>query len=187
MNRLQLEFYQKIKSYVLSKVRDRQDAEDIVQDVFVKAQLQLHTLRDSDKAMGWMYRITHNVIIDYYRLKKKEQSGFLIDSPEDRHIFNECVEQCLTALSETLPAPYREALILSDKENVPQLELAERWGISYSGAKSRVQRARQMLKEKMENLYDIKTDGYGNVIVCEDKGPCGCSAHEEIRSINMSM
>jgi RNA polymerase sigma-70 factor, ECF subfamily len=57
---------------------------------------------------------------------------------------------------------------------VPQKELAVRLGISYSGVKSRVQRARQMLKEKMEALYHIKTDGYGNVLVCEDRVPCGC-------------
>jgi DNA-directed RNA polymerase specialized sigma subunit, sigma24 homolog len=60
-------------------------------------------------------------------------------------------------------------------KNVSQLELAQQLGISYSGLKSRVQRGRQMLKEKMTDLYHIQTDGYGNVIVCEDRVPCGCS------------
>lgn len=178
MNAMQVDFYEKIKGYVLRKVRDRQDAEDIVQDVFVKVQLNQHQLRDTEKLLGWMYRITHHAITDYYRLRKKETTGFVVDTPDDHHVFNECVEQCLDKLSGQLPSPYKEAIQLSEKENISQLELAHRWGISHSGAKSRVQRARLMLKEKMETLYNIKTDAYGNVMVCEGRGLCDCSSHD---------
>ena len=74
----------------------------------------------------------------------------------------------------TLPAKYREALELIELENLSQLDLAKRLNISYSGAKSRVQRARQMLKEKMDESYNIQLDKYGNVLVCENKTPCSC-------------
>lgn len=181
MNTPQHEFYQKIKQYVLRHVRDRQDAEDIVQDVFVKVQTQQQALRDTEKLIGWIYRITKNAITDYYRLKKKEHTGVWVEEAGDRHVFNECVEHCLAVLSTTLPSPYKEALELSEKQNVSQLELARHWGISYSGAKSRVQRARQMLKKKMETLYNIKADAYGNIIVCEDRIPCGCNVPETLR------
>jgi RNA polymerase sigma-70 factor (ECF subfamily) len=74
----------------------------------------------------------------------------------------------------TLPQKYREAFQLSELEDVSQTQLAQQLGISYSGAKSRVQRARQLLRSKMEELLIIKTDPYGNVLVCRDRNPCCC-------------
>lgn len=186
MNAIPQDLYQKIKHYVGHKVRNKEDVQDIVQNVFVKVQLHSGELRETEKIIGWIYRITQNSITDYYRLRKKEQLGVWVEPEEDRHLFNECVEQCLSVLSNELPEPYKEALHLSEKENISQLELAHRWGISYSGAKSRVQRARLLLKEKMETLYHIKTDAYGNVLVCEDRGPCGCGSYETLQENNQS-
>lgn len=181
MNSLHHDLYQKIKRYVLNHVRDKQDAEDIVQDIFIKIQLQQHQVRNPEKLIGWMYRIAKNAIIDHFRLKKKEQSGMLVEIEDDRHIFNECVEQCLTVLAGTLPAPYQEALELSEKQNISQTELARRWNISYSGAKSRVQRARQLLKEKLQTLYRIETDAYGNILVCENRELCNCNTPQTLQ------
>jgi RNA polymerase sigma-70 factor, ECF subfamily len=184
MSAIQADLYQKIKRYVTHKIRNKEDVQDIVQNVFVKVQLHEGELRESEKIIGWIYRITRNSITDYYRLRKKEQAGVWIEPQEDRHFFNECVEQCLSVLSNELPEPYKEALLLSEQEAISQIELAKRWGISYSGAKSRVQRARLLLKEKMETLYRIKTDAYGNVIVCENRGPCGCNSYEVLQESN---
>lgn len=174
MNTLQPDLYQKIKQYVSHKVRNKEDVQDIVQNVFVKVQVHYGELRETEKIIGWIYRITQNSITDYYRLRKKEQVGVWVEQEEDHPLFNECVEQCLVALSNELPEPYREALRLSEKESISQTELAKRWGISYSGAKSRVQRARMLLKEKLQRLYRIQTDVYGNVLVCEGRGSCSC-------------
>lgn len=178
MNSLHQELYQKIKRYVLNRVRDRQDAEDIVQDIFIKIQLQQHQVKNAEKLIGWIYQISKNAITDYYRKKKKTQTSIFVDinENEDKNLFNECLEDCVSTLAGTLPAPYKEALELSDKQNISQTELAERWHISYSGAKSRVQRARQMLKEKLQSLYRIETDAYGNVLVCENCTVNGCGA-----------
>ncbi|MEP6736578.1 MAG: sigma factor-like helix-turn-helix DNA-binding protein, partial [Chryseolinea sp.] len=74
----------------------------------------------------------------------------------------------------TLPDKYREAIELTELNNLSQTDLADKLKISYSGAKSRVQRARRMLKEKMEEQYQIKMDAYGNAIVCENRTPCNC-------------
>jgi RNA polymerase sigma-70 factor (ECF subfamily) len=78
----------------------------------------------------------------------------------------------LQQLVMTLPDKYREAFQLSEIQNVSQTEIADRLGISYSGAKSRVQRARQMLRNKMEDILIIETDPYGNVLICKDRNPC---------------
>jgi RNA polymerase sigma-70 factor (ECF subfamily) len=184
MDKLNVELYQELKRFVFGKVKNMQDAEDIVQDVFIKAQLKSTQLDDAAKFTGWMYSITRNSIIDYYRKKKKCLEDQLPEGDEEYNVFNDCVTHCLQQLMHRLPSPYREALELTEVQHVTQKELAERLGISYSGAKSRVQRARQILKDKMNELYKIQTDGYGNVLVCEDRVPCNCSSFEQVRELN---
>lgn len=171
------QLYRELKSFVYRRVKNLQDSEDIVHDVFVKAQTKRDQLKESEKYAAWMYTMTRNSIIDYFRLKQRTFDASAVDAtPAEYNRFNDCVVDCMSDIMTTLPSPYREALELADKEHVPQKELATRLGISYSGAKSRVQRARQMLKEKMQAQYKIETDGYGNVLVCEDRVPCGCNS-----------
>ena len=165
-----------LKRFVYKKVKDKALAEDIVQDVFLKVHNKLGQLKDTEKITGWIYQITRNVITDHFRSHSKPIAMSDLDWESDHHAFNDCVATCLGEMLDTLPAKYQEALKLTEMENLSQTDLAARLNISYSGAKSRVQRARQMLKEKMDEQYVIKTDAYGNVIVCEDKIPCNCSS-----------
>jgi len=167
-----LDLYAQLKRFIYSKVKNKQDAEDIVQDVFVRAQQKMLQLKDREKVTGWMYTVTRHSIVDYYRAKKKNMEQIPEASTEEYNLFNDCVAHCILQIIQSLPEPYRQALLLTEQSRVSQKELAERLNISYSGAKSRVQRGRQMVKQKMEALYHIKTDGFGNVLVCEDRLPC---------------
>jgi RNA polymerase sigma-70 factor (ECF subfamily) len=168
-------FFQKeLFGYVVKKVKDRSIAEDIVHDVFLKVQTKANQIKDSDKTIGWIYRVTKNTIIDHFRFQSRIIQASDVDWEDDEQYLNQCVERCLSEKLATLPDKYREALELSEVQGLSQLELASRLNISYSGAKSRVQRARQMLKEKMENEYHVKLDNYGNVIRCENRVPCNC-------------
>ena len=164
-----------LRNFVYRRVRDKALADDIVQDVFLKVHAKLGQLKDTEKITGWIYKITRNVITDYFRNKSKTISAHDLDWESDHQILNDCVSSCLQEMLLTLPEKYREALELTEIKNLTQTELAQKLNISYSGAKSRVQRARQMLKEKMEESYHIKTDSYGNVIFCENRIPCGCN------------
>ena len=147
-------------------------AEDIVHDVFIKAQSKSDQLKEANKATGWIYQIAKNTIIDHFRKQAKSIEAAELDWENEAPNFNECVSNCLKDLLPKLPEKYRQAIELTELENLSQLQLAEQLGISYSGAKSRVQRARQMLKEKMNEVLIIKTDAYGNVIVCVDRPGC---------------
>lgn len=164
----------KLKNFVFKLTRDREIAADIVQDVFLKVHAKINQVKDSDKLTGWIYRIARNTITDYYRGRSKAMNLHDIDWESDKNSLNDCVSGCLSDMLTTLPRKYREALELTELSNVSQLELAKALNISYSGAKSRVQRARQMLKQKMEENFDIQFDRYGNVIVCENRTPCNC-------------
>lgn len=163
-----------LRNFVYKKVKDREVANDIVQDVFLKVQAKIGQLRESEKITGWIFQITRHTIADYFRSKEKTASVPELQWESDAQDLNDCVAYCLNKLVYTLPEKYREALILTEIKNLSQTELANQLGISYSGAKSRVQRGRQLLKEKLHALYTIKTDTYGNIIVCEDKVPCAC-------------
>jgi RNA polymerase sigma-70 factor, ECF subfamily len=65
---------------------------------------------------------------------------------------------------EHLPEPYRQAMKLADLEGVPQQQIADGAGISLSAAKSRVQRARQMLREMVLDCCKVEQDARGNVV-----------------------
>lgn len=166
---------QELKNFVYRKVKDKALAEDIVQDVFLKVYAKLGQLKDTEKVSGWIYQITRNAITDYYRSKSKNIFIQDLDWNNDHQMLNDCVSGCLQEMLLTLPEKYREALELTELKNFSQTQLANKLNISYSGAKSRVQRARQMLKEKMDEAYRIKMDSYGNVIVCENRVPCNCN------------
>ena len=168
---------QQLTGFIYRRVKDHAVADDITQDVLVKVFSKMTQLQDSKRLPGWIYQIARNSIVDHFRSKSKEVSIFDLDWESDDKSLNACVETCLNDMLLTLPEPYREALELVEMKNLSQQALAEKLGISYSGAKSRVQRARQMLKEQMDKNYLIKMDGYGNVVKCENIHPCNC-AHD---------
>ena len=164
-----------LRKFVFRKVKDRDVANDIVQDVFIKVQSKISQLRETEKIAGWIFQITRHTITDYFRSKPKTLTIDELQWDNETQDLNDCVAFCLNKLMYTLPEKYRDAVVLTEIEDLSQTELAARLGISYSGAKSRVQRGRQMLKDKLTDLYHIKTDSYGNIIVCEDKVPCNCT------------
>jgi RNA polymerase sigma-70 factor (ECF subfamily) len=164
----------KLKSFVFRYTKDRAVADDIVQDVFLKVHANLGQLKESDKLPGWIFQIARNTIMDHFRSRGKTIDVKDIDWEDGDTSLNDCVLSCLQQMMTTLPEKYRYALELTELNDLSQRDLAKKLNISYSGAKSRVQRARQMLKEKMDAAYHIKFDSYGNVIVCQDKVPCSC-------------
>ena len=161
--------------FVHARVKDKSTAEDIVQDVFIKVHAKGSQLRQEEKISSWIYQITRNAVADHFRAVSRTVAPINIDWESAHHEFNDCVARCMTALMATLPEKYRVPLELAEIDGLSQFEVSEKLNISYSGARSRVQRARTMLKDKLDELYYIKTDRYGNVLVCEDKVPCCCN------------
>jgi len=82
-------------------------------------------------------------------------------------------KSCIKPFINKLPPKYREALIASELENQSQKELAESLDISYSGAKSRVQRGREKLKDLIQECCDFEHDKYGNLIQSNSNN-CSC-------------
>lgn len=166
--------FTELLNFVHRKVGDKTVAEDIVQEVFIKAFTRSGQLRDTDKMSGWIYQIARNAIIDHYRQNVRVMAPVNLSLDEGYNELNDCVARCLEKLLTTLPDKYRLPLEWTEIENLSQYEVAERLNITYSAARSRVQRARKLLREKLNSLYMVKTDVYGNVIVCENRFACCC-------------
>ena len=163
------DLYQELKKFILSKVKDINATEDILQDVFVKIQLNIHTLTDCTKLTAWVYQITRNTIADHYRKTNLEVQidGFDLAEQDNEeplyHSLSNCINQKINKLSDK----YKQAILLTYLNAYSQLELAEKLNISYSGAKTRVQRGREKLKDLILDCPNVETDNKGNLIAYE--------------------
>jgi RNA polymerase sigma-70 factor, ECF subfamily len=150
------------------------DAEDILQDVFLRIHTHLDTVRDMDKLESWIYQVARNSITDYYR-KQRHQIELPEDTPEESEEEEESdpgTIPYIRGLVDNLPEPYRQAIILTEYEGLSQKEMAERLGISISGAKSRVQRARQRIKEMMLQCCHYEFDMRGAILEYHERCCC---------------
>ena len=168
------EFSIPLKSFIRRRVKNDQYVEDILQNVFYKIHINIGNLNETDKLHAWVYRITKNAIADFYRAQEHESyiselsEEILIDTQDEVTANNE-IAQCLKAMLQYLPEKYKQALILTEFQNLTQKELGERMGLSVSGAKSRVQRARVKLKEMLLGCCHLEFDPLGNVIEFKHK------------------
>jgi len=161
------EYHSKLLSFITKRVDNRSAAEDILQDVFVKIISRIDSLQEDGKLESWLYQITRNAVIDFYRTRKPS-----LDLPEwssqadvdpSAQAWQE-LGACLRPMIEQLPAKYRDALVLSELEGKTQLEVSKEQDISLSGAKSRVQRGRALLKGIMFECCQFEFDHQGKVI-----------------------
>lgn len=154
----------RLRNYIAKHVRERDAVDDILQDVFIKAHTSLHTVKSHGSLAAWLYRIAANAIADHYRMQKpSEEISDELAAPESEPDYVGDLAACLQPLINDLPETYRAALVLSEIEGLPQKEVAERLGLSLSGAKSRVQRGREKLRQNLSECCDIETGKNGIV------------------------
>jgi RNA polymerase sigma-70 factor (ECF subfamily) len=143
--------HDRLLAFVLTRIDSLDEAEDILQDVFLKVHLNLSTIRDVSKIESWIFQITRNSISDRYR--KTGNIRLDEDVPiHDSYAINDPTDEIATYVREivdTLSPIYREAIELIDYQGMNQFEAAKNIGISVSGMKSRIQRARAMVREIM--------------------------------------
>jgi len=172
------EIWQKLASelrgFIRARVSDHATAEDILQDVFVKIHQKLPTLRAGERLEAWVGRITRNAIVDHFR--RARPSGPLPEelvAPENDSEAPD-LNPCVRRFVEQLPPAYRDALMLTEWHGLTQKEAAKRFGLSISGAKSRVQRARNQLKEMLLDCCRFELDRRGKVIDYTSRGESDC-------------
>ena len=150
-------------------ISDKYEAEDILQEVGIRIQQNASKMKDITNVSAGLYRITYSLIVDYFRAANKYtlienvSEVSISDTPEHEN-YNKETAECLLKLVEYLPAMYKEAIIESDYNGKKQNILAQKWGLSDSGGKTRIQRARKKLKAALHSCCEVKPDNTGNII-----------------------
>ena len=176
------EFHESLLAFIARRVRDRDTAEDILQDVMLRIHRHAGELQHSSAIGAWVYQIARNAITDHYRraARREQPAGIEVGGDEavelepDENAARSEVAACLRPFLDELPAHHREALTLTELGELSQADAARRLGVSPSGMKSRVQRGRAQLREMLVACCQINLDRRARVTSYEPRGSGGC-------------
>lgn len=160
-----------LRHWLRGRLGNAADAEDMLQDLFLKALRQDRKFCEIANARAWLYEVARNAVADRLRLKKEQ-----VELPEDLAAVHEetpaveslaaCLPRALSELSEE----DRDALTRCDLEGMTQEDYARIKGLTLPGAKSRVQRARKRLREHLTEACQVKFDAAGKVCCFVPRG-----------------
>jgi len=170
-----------LRNFLVSRVKNSEDAEDLLQEILIKTHKNLESLKDPKKLKSWLFQIARNALIDYYRKPnntlalESQLSELQEEKPDAQEAIHQELSQCIKPFIKNLPEKYGDVLDAIDIQGVSQKELAKELGLSHSAIKSRVQRGRQKLEEIFQECCTYKMDARGNLMEYENKSDCcGC-------------
>jgi RNA polymerase sigma-70 factor (ECF subfamily) len=153
-----------LRAWLRGRLGNPHDAEDLLQDLFLKAMRQDKKFCQIENARAWLYEVARNALADRLRLKKEQ-----VELPDDlvqeidEPIPVDTLAQCLPRALAELSEEDREAITLCDLEGLNQEDFARLKGLTLPGAKSRVQRARMRLREHLGSACQVRFDEAGKV------------------------
>lgn len=161
-----IDLHEELKKFIFSKVKNMETSNDILQDVFLKIQTNIHTIADSTKLTSWVYQITRNTVVDHYRKTHLhlDINEFDFADLEYEEPLYQSLSNCINLKINKLSEKYKQAILLTTFEGFTQLTLADKLGISHSGAKTRVQRAREKLKILISDCKNVKANKKGDIM-----------------------
>lgn len=155
------EYKNKVFRLALSLSRNKDDAEDITQNTFLKIIDNISRFQGRSKLSTWIYRIAFNEALQFLRKRKRVipaslgaelRDGSACRLPDERAIGREMDGRIKLAL-ERMPIKYRMAVLLKDYEELPVSECSQILGIGESSFKSRLHRGREAVKEALSDYY----------------------------------
>ncbi len=164
------EFHAVLNNYIAKRVNNKDDAKDLLQEVFIKIHGNIPLVDNKENIKSWLFTVTKNTIIDYYRKNSKKNIFASIENVAsegaDEKEFDRTkeLENCISHFIQRLPEEYRDIIIDSEIKGIKQKDLAEKYNLAYSSVRSRVQRGRSKLKEMFLDCCKIELDRRGNII-----------------------
>jgi RNA polymerase sigma-70 factor, ECF subfamily len=157
----------RIYTYVCRLTNDSADAEDLTQEVFVRAYQSFSAFRREAAVDTWLYRIATNLVIDRFRRAKRAPQFVSADEGDDDDLLGEIpavsresnpeftaqraeLQERVQRAIATLPPKLRAAVVLHDMEGLPYEAVAEALGCPVGTVKSRLFNARAVLKRKLQ-------------------------------------
>lgn len=176
-------FRRPLRGFLVRRVPPGVDADDLVQDVFLRVIQHLGSLRSTDRPEAWLFQIARNALRDSLRARLRRDGrtdALEVDIPAEAdatadRAAEEELAPCLTAMVDRLAEPYRTAVTLTSIQGISQADAARKLGISNSGMKSRVQRGRVQLRQMLVRCCAIAVDVRGGVadFHLREPGACG--------------
>jgi RNA polymerase sigma-70 factor (ECF subfamily) len=164
------DYKNRIHSYICRLTNDSPDAEDITQEVFIRAYQALHAFRHDAAVDTWLYRIATNLVIDRFRRGKRapqmvpvsgEEEEAVLELPSTDRGLDPQANVQLTELQaqvqkaiHSLPAKLRAVVVLHDMEGLSYEEVAQAVGCPVGTVKSRLFNARLLLRRKLQHYME---------------------------------
>jgi RNA polymerase sigma-70 factor (ECF subfamily) len=166
------DFRAPLRGFIRRRVKDDHVADDLLQEAFLKIHNGIGSLKDDQRLTAWLYRIARNTITDHFRKHPFEELN--TSNVEDRTKevdvdSSKKLATCLNQMVTELPRKYRQAIELAELQGTTQRQMAGQLGLSVSGAKSRVQRGREQLKQMLVACCDIELDSRRKVLNYEPR------------------
>jgi RNA polymerase sigma-70 factor (ECF subfamily) len=159
-------YNQEIGRYLLKLSADSDIASELKSTVFEKLILKFDNIKDKSNIKSWLYTVSKNEYFDNFKIQKKFSNQSLENQPIEEKSNSPVRElsSCALYMISSLPENFRRPLYMSDIKGMKQKTISEKLGLSYSGLKSRVQRARMMLKENLLDCCKVETNNKGQII-----------------------
>jgi RNA polymerase sigma-70 factor (ECF subfamily) len=139
---------------------NREDAEDLVQEVLLRVRRGLETYRPGSME-GWLSRIATNAFLDDVRRRRRRPVDFLPDDPDwvlpptaaaDEALAAEVLSDDVQAALQRLPEDFRAAVVLCDVVGLPYQEIGDALGVPVGTVRSRIHRGRALLREALTSV-----------------------------------
>ncbi len=156
----------KVYSLALKMLRNPEDAEDVLQDTFLRAYRGIKSFQGNSTFSTWIYRITANSAL--MRLRRKHLPTVSIDDADEREtpiniadwapgpveqLLNQETQQAMNQAIESLPPEFRQVFVLRDIEELSNSEVAEILDLSVAAVKSRLHRARLKVRDRLAPFF----------------------------------
>ncbi|WP_052467029.1 sigma-70 family RNA polymerase sigma factor [Psychroserpens damuponensis] len=175
INEVVQEFYNYLKSYILSKVNNVTVAEDIVQEVMIKLIESHQKNKEINNIKAWLFQVSRNTIYDYYKKHNMEynlDNEWHLEAEVDSDLSKILVSDYVIPAIKLLPEKYATPLMLSDIDKISQKDIAKQLHLELSATKMRIQRARTKLRALFVECCHLEYDKQGNFIDCTIKTSC---------------
>lgn len=153
-----------LKGYLIHRLADRDLAEDMLQDVFLKAMRAGEHFCSLDNPRAWLFQVARNAVVDHLRLAKEAvplADDLVQEEPTLAPV--EALAECLERVLAELPPDDRDIIRRCDLEKTTLRLYAETHDLTLPAAKSRIRRARQRMRDAMVRHCRVRFDDAGMV------------------------
>lgn len=153
-----------LRAWLRKQLRNAADAEDMLQDLFLKALRQDSKFCEVENARAWLFQVARNALADRLRLHREQVAlpdDLVFESDEPAPV--DTLAHCLPRALAELATEDRDIITQCDLQGTKQDDYAKQHGLSLPGAKSRLQRARKRLKVHLETHCQVRYDANGKV------------------------